>query len=854
MPRLLRGFIAVLSAIVPAESRRDFRHEWNAELAAAWIDRRPGPAGAGRAAARALGAIPDAWCLFRQPWSVDMLRHDVRYAVRLLGRHRALTVAATVTLALAIGANAAVFSVLEAVMLRPIAARDPARLVVAWQTALNGTRLQAVFSYPDYRDWRAVAHAVEATAVVNWSSATVTGAGDAERLQAAAVSAGFFETLGVLPQGRSFTAEDEAAGAERVAIVSDAFRRRHLAAAGQPLGVIVLINGAPRRIVGLLAADPLDGVFGPASDLWLPIQQRPQLEGRGNRNFTAIARLARGASPADAERELGAVMARLAVEYPATSAGRGARVITLQEQMSGGSRQGLGLAAAAAALLLLVACANVAGMMVARGLARRPEFATRAALGATRFRLMRQLAIEALALAVLGAAAGIALFSVTAPAIVALLPASTPRAELIGWHPRLALFGALAACVTATLASLPAAWRAGRGGAGARYTPGHGGRSLLAALQVATACVLLIVAGLLAASLARLQRVDAGFQADRMLTLQVQLRGAAYDTPAKTVAFVERLLARVDAMPSVQRAAVLDPAPFSGHINRWDTTSDAGAEVFKSDRYLATASVFEVLGVRATRGRLFEPQDAAGGGVVVDELFASRAFPGLDPIGRTFRLDRNPPRSVVGIVPHIKHYGLDEDPRHQVYVPFASDPSDWLNLLVASRGDAAASIADLRAAIRATDPDIPPYDAATLPALVRRSFGDRRLASALASALGVITLIVAAAGLYGTLDFLVSRRVREIGVRLALGARPAGVLRMILGSALRVVAIGALLGAAAAVAATRAIAALLYDTRPFDPRVYAAVIVTLGVVTFAAAIIPARRAARIDPVSAIRRE
>lgn len=784
-----------------------------------------------------------------------MIMQDARYAVRLLARHRAMTVAATVTLALAIGANAAVFSVLEAVMLRPLPARDPGRLVVAWQTALNGTRLQAVFSYPDYRDWRAAAHTLERTALVTWSTATVTGTGEAERLQAAAVTAGFFELIGVSPEGRVFTEDDEAIAAERVVIVSGAFRRKHLAAVAQPIGALVTLNGVPRRIVGIMINDPLDGVFGPASDVWLPIQRRPQLEGRGNRNFTAIGRLAPGATAADAQRELAAVMQRLEQAYPQTNKGRGARVITLREQMSGGTRQGLMLAAAAAALLLLVACANVAGMMVARGLARAQEFATRAALGATRVRLVRQLAIEALALAALGAAAGLGLFSLSAPVLVSLLPASTPRTSLIGWNPRLALFGALVACMAAILASLPAAWRVGRVATTSRHTaPGGGARNLLASLQIATASVLLIVAGLLAASIGRLQQVDAGFQADRLLTMQVQLSGQAYDTPGRAVAFVDRLLANVEALPSVQRAAILDPAPFSGNINRWDTTSDAGVAVFKSDRYLATPSVFDVLGVRAIQGRLFGPPDTAGGAVVVDDLFASRAFPGQDPIGRRFHLDQNPPLTVVGVVPHIKHYGLDEDPHPQVYVPYASDPSDWLNLLVASRGDAAASVADVRQAVQATDPNIPAYSAATLSALVRRSFGDRQLASSLAVALGLITLVVAAAGLYGTMDFLVSRRVREIGVRLALGARPWGVVRMILAGAARVAGAGVLAGVPAAFLATRSIRALLYDTQPFDLRVYAAVIVVLGAVTLAAAMVPARRAARIDPLSAIRTE
>ena len=852
---VLRAFIAAIARLVPAEYRREFRAEWDAELSASWNESRASRGRAPRLAIRALGAVPDAWCLRRQQWSLDMLVTDLRQACRLVARDRALTVAAVLTLMLAIGANAAVFSVLEAVMLRPIPARDPETLVVAWQTAVNGTRLQAVFSYPDYRDWRAIAHAVERTALVSWSTAVVTGAGEAERLQGASVTPGFFELLGVKVDGRSFVEQDGAAGAERVAIVSDGFRRRHLASLAQPVGALVTLNGVPRRVVGILRADPLDGVFGPASDAWIPIQQRPQLEARGNRNFTAIARLAPGASAADAQRELAALLQRLERDYPETNTGRGARVISLRDQMAGPSRPGLLLAAAASALLLLVACANVASMLVARGLTRAPEFATRAALGASRFRLVRQVTIESLVLAVTGAAAGLALFAASAPVLVSLLPAATPRTSLIGWSPRLAGFGILIAIAAAVLSSLPAAWRVGRAVSFSRQTSAAAGaRHVLASLQIATASVLLVVAGLLAASVVRLQRLDTGFPAGRMLTLQLQLRGGGYDAPARAVAFVDRLVSAVEALPSVERAAVLDPAPFSGHINRWDATSDAGVATFKTDRYLATPSVFDVLGVRARKGRLFEPGDAAGGGVVVDEVFAAHAFPSQDPIGRTFRLDQNPPRRVVGVVPHIKHYGLDEDPRPQVYLPYASDPSDWLNLLVVSRGDPAAAVADVRGVIRSVDPDLAPYDAATVPDLVRRSFADRRLASALAIALGLITLIVAAAGLYGTMEFLVSRRTREIGVRLALGARPASVVAMVFGSAGRVVAAGALAGVPFVFIATRAVRTLLYGTEPFDAGIYALVTAVLAVVTFTAALIPARRASRVNPITALRAE
>ena len=845
----LRIFIGVVSALAPAGARREFRAEWCAELADA--RRRGGSIAA--VAARALGAVPDAWYLRRHERTRDMILQDLRFAGRLFVRDRALTVAAVITLMLAIGANAAVFGVLQAVMLRPIPARDPDRLVVAWQTAQNGVRQQAVFSYPDYRDWRAVARTVAQSALVTWSTATVTGSGDAERVQGAAVTAGFFEMLVVPVDGRVFTTADESAGAEPVAVVTDAFRRRHLPQ-GQALGALVTINGAPRRVVGIVAADPLDGVFGPASDVWLPIPERPELEGRGNRNFTAIARLAAGAGPLDAQRELAALMQRLEREYPRTNAGRGARVITLRDQMSGPARRGLFLAAGAAALLLLVACANVASMLVARGLARTQEFATRAALGAGRFRLVRQVVTEAVALSAAGAVAGLALFAVAAPLLVALLPASTPRASLIGLNPRLAIFGAAAGLLAAILASLPSAWRVGRPGAWSRATPASGLRSALVAVQIATAVVLLVVAGLLAASLVRLQRLDAGFPADRLLTMQVQLRGPAYRTADGAVAFVDALLRRVEALPSVARAAVLDPAPFTGDINRWDARSDAAAPVVKTDRYLATPSIFDVLDVRPVRGRLFGPPDAHAAVAVVDELFAARAFPGLDPIGRTFRLEENAPRTVIGVVPHIKHYGLDEDPRPQVYLPFASDPSDWVNLIVASRGDPASAIGDVRMAVRDADPDIPPYGLATLSSLVRRSFGDRALASQLAIALAGLTLVVSAAGLFGTMQFLVATRRREIGVRLALGAEPAAVRRMVLGSALRVAAAGGLVGLPFAIAASRSLGSLLYGTRPFDAGVYAAVGALLALVSASAAWLPAWRASRIDPISAIRVE
>src|SRR4051812_46064836 len=786
---------------------------------------------------------------------LDMLVQELRHALRLLVRDRAVTVAALLTLALAIGANTAVFNVLEAVRLRPMPIARPDRVVVAWQTAVNGTRLQAVFSYPDYRDWRAVAHAVERTALISWSTGTVSAPGESERLQAAAVTPGFFELLGVSVEGRVFSETDTPPGAEPVAIVTDLFRRNHFAAVGQPIGALMTMNGVERRGGGGIASDPPDGGVGPRTDIWIPIQQRPQLEGRGNRNFTALGRLAPGARVADAQRELAAVMNRLGIEYPATNAGRGARVIGLREQLSSDSRRGVTLAGAAALVLLLVACANVGSLLLARGLTRTQEFATRAALGASRLRIVRQILIETLVLSLAGAACGLALFAVAVPLLRSALPSSLPRVFLIGWHPRLALFAAAIACVAAMAAALPLAWRLGRAetGTGARATRGAGGaRHVLAAAQIATAAAVLLIAGLLGTSLVRLQQRDTGFPAERMATLQVQLGGPAYDTEEKCIAFVDRLLARVEALPTVRRAAVIDPAPFSGHINRWDVQSDAGVPVFKTDRYTATPSAFDVLSVRPLRGRVFESSERTS--AVVDNVFAAQAFPGQDPIGRTFKLENNPPRTIVGIVPHIKHYGLDEAPRPQVYLPFASDPSDWLNVLIDGRLDAAAALADARHVVRDLDAAIPPYDATTLRSLVNRSFQDRQLAARLAMALGAITLIVAAAGLFGTMQFLVTRRVREIGVRLALGARPRGVIRLILGAGVRVTAAGHAAGIPAGLIATRAVRALLFDTAPFDAGVYAAVIALLVFCSLVAAIVPAWRASRIDPLQAIRSE
>ncbi len=862
MTSIVARLLGAIAWLVPSTDRDAWLREWTAEFSYALT--RPGSSRPARfgAALRLRSALRHALWLRMEGFRMGSILQDLRFALRLMARQPTLTIAVIVTLAFGIGVNAAVYGVARGAMLRPLPIADVTRVVVAWQTAAVNGNQAAVFSYPDYQDWISSARAVDRTALVSAGVAILTGVPDPGRVQSTSVTAGLFELLGRMPRGRAIEPADQIPGAERVVIVSDVFGRQHFGDR-DPIGSPITLDGIPRRIVGVMTTDPLAALFPPTTDVWVPIVLRPQIAtGRGNRNFVALAHLAPGSSVDAAQAELATTMARLATDFPATNKGRGARVVPVQAQLASSVSSGLLIASLVAGLVLLAACANVANMILARNFERAREFAVRAALGAGRARLVRQVLIESLMLSLVGGAVAIALVMAFGAGAAARLLTSLPRQDEIGADPAIIVGGLTLSLLTAFASGLPAAWRVGgaaNGASTARHTAGGlRVRRWLVAGQLGVAMLLLVVGGLLVRSFERIQRVDPGFDPGRVATVQIQLP-RAYDTADKAVDFVDRLVASVEQNPGVERAGLFGPVPFSGHRNRWSVTreGDPLPNPVLTDRYIVTGGSLAVMGVRLAGGRAFEPADFSVGGppvAIVDDVFAAQIFGGTNPVGRHFKLESNPWTTIVGLTSHVKHYGLDETGRPQVYIPFAQDPAGWLNLVVRARTDATAILPDIRRAILQLDPMAPPYGATSVAQLLSETFGDRRLASALVGGLALVTLVIAAAGLYGAMAFSVWRRTREIGVRLALGARRAEVSRLVLAEAARIVMVGAAAGTIGAMLAVRLVRTLLFDTAAYDPLTYAIVGTSLAAIALAASYLPARRAARIDPIQALRME
>lgn len=855
--QLTSRVLDLIARLVPPSQRAMWRAEWGAEM------QFTAARGAARltVARRLCSAIVHAAYLRRESLSMIGLGQDVRFALRLARRQPSLTLTVVLTLALGIGANTAVYSVLRAAILRPLPIPHSDRLVLGWQISPSGLD-KAPFSYPDFRDWRGAATAIDDAAAFSLANGIVTGVADADRVHVTAITPSFFQLTKMPLRGRAFNDADSTPGAERVAIVSDGFVRRRLGGL-EPIGATFELDGVARRIVGVAAFDPIGALFDPPADLWVPIVLRPQVvDGRGNRNFQVIAHLRDGASATQADAELSAVMTSLAQQFPQTNAKRNGRVISLDEQLSGGVRRSLWLATLVTGVVLLVACANVASLLLVRNIERAKEFTLRAALGAGRARIARQVLLESALFSFLGGAAGLTVLWWLTSFLRLHLPANLPRRADVAIDPMVIGVALVLTFVTAIASGLPAAWLASPSAAASSGSRQTGGglvlRRALVSAQLAAAVLLMICGGLLVRSFQRIQHVDPGFVAERIATMQINVP-RSYNTEAAVLAFADRTVEAVRARPGVDSAAMFGPVPFSGNVNGWQVSAPGIHldTVVKADRYITTDGALPLMGVSVLRGRLLAGADYGAGAAntVIDELFAARVFGGLDPIGRQVQLESNQPLTVVGITRHVKHYGYDEQSRPQLYVPLSYDPSSWMNLVVRSRSDdAGALIADVRRAVLETDPHAPPFEAVTVRTLMDRTIGDRRIASTLAAALAGITLLIAVAGLYGAMSFSVERRTREIGVRMALGARPSEVSRLVFGEATRVVAFGVGAGVAAAVLGARLIQSLLFETPIYDPVTYAAVGVLLTIVTFVAAYGPARRAAAVDPLLALRAE
>jgi putative ABC transport system permease protein len=775
--------------------------------------------------------------------------HDLRFAFRLLAKNPTFALAATLTLALAIGGTTAIFSIVDAVLLRPLPFPDPDRLVWGWGRFPQSD--QASISPPDFVDYRARARTVRLAAMTSFGGQwSLSGAGEPERVTGRMVSAGLFDVLGVAPAlGRGFAADEEQTEHPRVALISHGLWHRRFGGDPAVVGRRLDLDGRDVTVVGVM---PAGVTFPQDTDVWMPIALRnAEAQVRRFHFFRIVGRLDGDSSPARAQAELDTIAAALAAEYPDSNQGWSVRLEPLKEQMVGPLRPALLLLLAAVGCVLLIACANVANLLLARSGARRRELAVRAALGATRGRLAGQLLVESLVLAILGGGAGV-LLAVWA---IQLLHAMGPR-DLVGLRQaavdgRILAFTIALSVVTGLLF----------GTAPARDASRLDLREALVSREMSVAAMLLMGAGLLLRSFSELLRVDAGFRAEGVLTATLYLPQARYAEQDRFLAFADGLLEAVRAQPGIESAAITSRLPMApqGGDTYFTIEGRADPPTGKptADIRAVTPGYFATMRVPVLRGRDVAPGDRAGapGVVVVNEPFARAFFPGQAPVGQRLEIDLGRPlrAEIVGVVGGVRQYGLGTEPNPAMYLPIAQTPLAIVNVVARTGADPAAVAGLFRAAVHRLDPALP-VEVVALADLVARSAAQPRFRAMLVGAFAAVAILLAAIGVYGVVAGLVTERRREIGIRMALGARIPDVVAMVLREGARLSMVGLAVGVAGALGLSRLMAGLLFGVRPFDLATLAGVTTIMAAVTLAATVVPARRAARVDPSSTLRDE
>ena len=838
------------------------------------------PAAARRQARLRLGGraqIAEAYADQRTLPALETLVQDARYAWRTLARTPGFTAAALVTLALGIGANAAIFTVVHTVLLRPLPYANPERLLAFGDRDSDG--LPTNIGFQTFADVRDQNRAFEQMAAIrSWQPTLVTT--EAERLNAMRVSWNFFAMLGAHPAiGRDFTQQDDHPNRYRVLILSDALWRRRFGGNPAILGQFVRMNDQSFQIVGVMPAafEPLlSAYFYKPAELWAPLGYDGTLRYacRSCQHLRAIGRVRPDVTLDQATADLDRVRAGLVRAFPQEyPAGRMA-AIPLQELFAGRLRGGLYVLIAAVGFVLLIACANVANLLLARATSRTREMAVRAALGASRARLVRQMLTESTVLSLAGGVLGVLLATVALPALVSLAPVNLPRIEqlridrvVLGFTGALSLLtGVLFGLIPAMRAS-SARLRAGLS-ADARGAVGSGSpraRQLLVVADLALALVLVAGAALMLKSLGHLVRVDPGFNADRVVTLQFSLVGEAYREDRPVLQFIDRVVEKISALPGVEAAAMASQIPMGGNGDSFGFHIEGllhanPAEDPSAERYSVTPGYFRVMQIPLKRGRLLTQADSETSTPVmlVSEATERALFNGADPIGWRIRVgdaSSGPWRTIVGIVGDVHHEDLTVAATPQMYLPQSQMTDSFLVIVIkAATRDAAALVPAARGVLRELDPSVPVYEVATLDELVARSFGQRRFVMTLLGGFAGLALLLASVGLYGVVSYTVAQRTRELGLRVALGATPAHIRRLVLFSGARTVGAGLVAGFACAVLFTRFLQTLLFDVSPLDPFMLAAALSTLTVVAGLAHWIPVRRALQVDPAIALRQD
>jgi putative ABC transport system permease protein len=804
---------------------------------------------------------------------LDNLMQDVRYAVRSYVKAPSFAVAILATLALGIGASTAIFSMVNGILLRPLPLPDPDRLVFA--TEVNGKNVTISTSVPNYFDWRARAHSFETLALSSDSPQTLTGLDQARRIRARRVTGNFFRAIGIAPAlGHDFTDDDDRPNATPAVIVTDGFWKTALGGDPAIIGGVLTLNQISYTVVGVMPSGfeylrPYDAFVS-----FAPIVGSRNIQSRGNHNgFAAVGRLKPGVTVESARAELTAVAAQLEREYPETNTGVGVLATRLADRLVTTVRTTLLALFGAVGCLLLIACTNVASLLVARGAARQHELAVRAALGGGRLRLMGQLLVDSTIISAAGGALGVLCAIWLLRLLVAAAPDGTPRITNVQIDAAAVLFAAGAAALCGLVfGAFPAFQAAGTHGQQALVrgrTTGFAARShhvrrALIVVETALAIVLLVGAGLMVRTVQQLISVDAGFRPDHVLTTRFTLSGPTW-TEERRQAFYPTFIERIRAIPGVSSAALTIALPIDG--SQWNSIFIVADKPVPQRSQLPSAAFtpvslgfFETMGVRLVGGRVFGPSDTPTSSptIVVNETLAKTLWPGEDAVGKRLKQgwpeDKNPWREVVGVVADVKFNGLASDTPLQVYLPLTQESQTSLIIAARTAVEPMSIVPTLEAVAREVNRDMPLFQTATMDQVLETSIAQQRLSLIVMVTFAIVALTLASVGLYGVIAHAVTERTHEIGVRLALGAEAHHVLGLIVRQGVTTTIVGVAIGVVGAIALSRFIQDLLFGVTPTDPLTFAAVIIMLIAVSLAACYIPAWRATRLDPTMALRSE
>jgi predicted permease len=813
-------------------------------------------------------------------WLIDFLQ-DLRYAIRTLRQRPGFAAVALLTLALGIGANTAIFSVVQGVVFAPLPYREPDRLVMIWE---NNPRFPRVWtSYPNFRDWQRSTHSFQQVAAFWDEGVDLTAPGAPEHLNGKQVSSGFFSTLGAeLALGREFSPQEDQPGAPPVIVISSRLWKNRFAGSPQVLGRSLTVNEVNYSVVGITQPNFR---FERDADVYIPLAQADPLvlNNRATHAISSFARLNVGVSMSQAQAELSALQNGLDQLYPEDNRDVGIYVEPVKQVIVGDVRATLLLLLGAVGLVLLITCANVASLVLARSAARAREFAIRSALGADRVRLIRQLLTENILLSLAGAALGLLIASFGVKSALAAAPELLPRSENIHLNAPVLLFTLVVSIVVGILFGLAPAlksWNAGpqtslkEGGRATR--PHHRVQSSLVIVQMALTLVLLVAAGLLLRTIRHLWEVNPGFDTRHLITFRVGVSHSLTKTPASTRIAYQQLIERIRQIPGVQAADFTDVVPLTrqGYTLPFWIGAQKPPSLQAAPRvagFLTGPDYLKTMGIPLLRGRFFTAQDTTKSPCVfvIDSVFAQMYFPDSDPIGQTASVGFAPmgPCRIVGVVGHVKLWGLNDPklaPQNQLYVSLYQDPDQWVasnypdtSVLVRTPLDLSALLPAVKNAVYASGSDQPVFDVQTMRQILSESMSSQRFPMLLLGSFAALALLLASVGIYGVISYSVTQRVQEIGVRMALGAESQGIFRMIIGEGLRLSVAGLVIGTAVAVILTSLLSSfsqLLYGVSANDPSTFISVAALLITVAVLACYIPARRAVRVEPMVALRYE